>query len=321
MRVRRVREHQDGERQVWCQDPDTCPGSLRKRQVRKELGEKRMVSTSLRGEVGSFSKQHRADTMERKHFQKNETNGQGSKRRKLIDDCELKYSVELYNMCEHENRKKQRVPENYTEETNSVSVKREYELGNGFSNKRQNMPDFHIDVKAKETTICDHVTDVSNDSPSAVISCEYCTSQLDEVHVSQGETDLSENEVVPPSETEGATKNVNNTSENYKALQNECLVKINGPEHRSEEVKKENSNEHISTFRVSSRVSGPHKKIISVKWVNHALGQQLNKAMTAWVPDWRRPLVDLYVNITASHFVVGMCTKPDYVCVLGERRK
>ncbi|XP_050733963.1 THUMP domain-containing protein 2-like isoform X3 [Eriocheir sinensis] len=52
VKLKRVKGHQDEgrSRPVWCQDPNSCPGSLRRRQMKQELGEKRAAFASS-GEI------------------------------------------------------------------------------------------------------------------------------------------------------------------------------------------------------------------------------------------------------------------------------
>uniref|UniRef100_A0A0P4WQF5 Ribosomal RNA large subunit methyltransferase K/L-like methyltransferase domain-containing protein n=1 Tax=Scylla olivacea TaxID=85551 RepID=A0A0P4WQF5_SCYOL len=316
VKVRRLREHQDGEQQVWCQDPDSCPGSLRRKQEKKKLGEKRKAPMSLTELQGNIPKHHKAGSITREHFQNKKNRKQGSKRRKLTDRCESKSSSDSYSLCDYENGK--------ISETNvgtyNIRVKSESELENLHNNKMQNLQCLHIDDKSEMTTSSSQVTGSGKDSLEAVMSHAQSTSQLNKLYSSQAKNGVCEDKVMVLSEIKNGTNKVDLVSENYISSQNDQLMTSDCPpfpqEHKPEEVKAENQDfkvnfkEQVSTFRVSSRVSGHLKNILTVKWINHTLSEQLKKANTSWVPDWRQPLVDLYVNITASHFIIGAALSP-----------
>ncbi|XP_045127696.1 LOW QUALITY PROTEIN: uncharacterized protein LOC123514110 [Portunus trituberculatus] len=310
-RVRRLREHQNEKQRVKCQNPDSCPGSLRRKQERKKLGEKREASASLTELQGNTPKYHKADSITGEHFQNRGNRKQRSQRRKLADGCKAKSSADSYNFCDYEEHK---ILDSNGRTCNRIE--RESEFKNLHNTKRQNLQSLCIDDKSEMTS--SQVAGVGSDSPEAVVSLAQSASQLNKL-CSLTKTDECEDKVMMTSEIKSETDKVDFTPQNYITLQNEQLISDSLPfpqEHKAEEIERENQNfkvnsrEHVTTFRVSSRVSGPLKHIVTVKWINHTLTQQLNEANTAWLPDCRQPLIDLYVNVTASHFIVGAALSP-----------
>ncbi|KAK3871291.1 hypothetical protein Pcinc_023556 [Petrolisthes cinctipes] len=70
----------------------------------------------------------------------------------------------------------------------------------------------------------------------------------------------------------------------------------------------ENDGEKKS-FRVSCRISGFYKTVLQKNWLNQTVIKILKKE-TLWSVNWREPLIDLYINITDSHFIIGVTLTP-----------
>lgn len=276
VKLKRVKGHQDEgrSRPVWCQSPDSCPGSLRSRQMKQELREKRASS----GEIPRGFYKHQREVSktgnEKKMVNTHETN--------QISDSELNPLVPN-NKCNYESAKIPRISESNIAENYDVHDSRGFRSETDLSNKTQ---------------------------------CSLRSQKEDAKYVGgdHEETDSYEDNLVMPADNNPVKRNIDLTSEESKSPQSKRFHNDNcQPSQINLEVEmknqdiKSNSTEHMSTtFRVSSRVSGPYKNILTVKWINRILGQQLGKAMAGWVSDWRQPLVDLYVNITSSHFIVGV---------------
>ncbi|XP_050733962.1 uncharacterized protein LOC127007262 isoform X2 [Eriocheir sinensis] len=283
VKLKRVKGHQDEgrSRPVWCQDPNSCPGSLRRRQMKQELGEKRAAFASS-GEIPrSFPKCQREVNItgnQKKKMNMHETN--------KISDGELNPTVPN-NKCKYESAKIPRISEDNIAENDDVHGSSEFRSETDLSNKTQ-----HSLRSQKEDA-----KDVGGDHE---------------------ETDSYEGSLLMPADNNPAKRNIDLTPDESKSPQSKRFKKNNSqPSQMNLEVVKKdqdnegNSTEHMSTtFRVSSRVSGPYKNILTVKWINRVLGQQLSEAMAGWVPDWRQPLVDLYVNLTSSHYIVGAVLSP-----------
>lgn len=276
-KLQRVKDHQNGEisRLVCCQDHDSCPGSLRRRQTKQELEEKRAASVSSSKLPGSCVKRHwegRNKTGYHKKVKVHETYDTGESNQRL---------TELNSLCKYESTKVHGALGNNVLENYNVHDGNKFRTETDTSNKSQYLQSSH---KEDSKNVC---------------------SRHEDSNAYENEADISPSEsttVVMPEESNPHSKGFqrNNCPSSPMVLESEELK-------TGQDVPWSSTAPESSTFRVSSRVSGPHKHILTVKWINYILGQQLAKAMPDWVPDWRQPIVDLYVNITASHFIVGVC--------------
>lgn len=64
-----------------------------------------------------------------------------------------------------------------------------------------------------------------------------------------------------------------------------------------------------NSFRVSCRISGFCRAHLTKRWLNQTVIQNV-KRITSWSLNWREPLIDLYINITDSHFIMGVTLTP-----------
>ncbi|XP_071512407.1 uncharacterized protein [Panulirus ornatus] len=64
--------------------------------------------------------------------------------------------------------------------------------------------------------------------------------------------------------------------------------------------------EQPMSFRVSCRISGQQKAVLTSDWLTHNFVNQLRQVMKSWVTNWNDPVLDFYVNITNSHFILGL---------------
>ncbi|XP_071512413.1 uncharacterized protein [Panulirus ornatus] len=62
--------------------------------------------------------------------------------------------------------------------------------------------------------------------------------------------------------------------------------------------------EQPMSFRVSCRISGQQKAVLTSDWLTHNFVNQLRQVMKSWVTNWNDPVLDFYVNITNSHFIL-----------------
>ncbi|XP_037777874.1 LOW QUALITY PROTEIN: uncharacterized protein LOC119574609 [Penaeus monodon] len=64
--------------------------------------------------------------------------------------------------------------------------------------------------------------------------------------------------------------------------------------------------ENSVNYRVSSRISGLCKNVITQQLLTKMFVKTVEEKMEYWTVEWRKPLLDFYINITNSHFIVGV---------------
>ncbi|XP_063587101.1 uncharacterized protein LOC134764442 [Penaeus indicus] len=64
--------------------------------------------------------------------------------------------------------------------------------------------------------------------------------------------------------------------------------------------------ENSVNYRVSSRISGLCKNVITQQLLAKMFVRTVEEKMEYWTVEWRNPLLDFYINITNSHFIVGV---------------
>nr|XP_027225438.1 uncharacterized protein LOC113817592 isoform X1 [Penaeus vannamei] len=64
--------------------------------------------------------------------------------------------------------------------------------------------------------------------------------------------------------------------------------------------------ENVVNYRVSSRISGQCKNFITQQLLTKMFVKAVEEKLEYWTVEWRKPLLDFYINITNSHFIVGV---------------
>ncbi|XP_047473863.1 uncharacterized protein LOC125028537 isoform X2 [Penaeus chinensis] len=64
--------------------------------------------------------------------------------------------------------------------------------------------------------------------------------------------------------------------------------------------------ENSVNYRVSSRISGLCKNVVTQQLLTKMFVKAVEEKMEYWTVAWRNPLLDFYINITNSHFIVGV---------------
>lgn len=280
-KLKRMRDLQKEEksRPSRCQDPDSCPGFLRRRQTKRE---KQAASVSPEETCRSSLQCQRANI--------NKTEYQTEK-------------VQMHETDEiSDNEPRSSMPD----------ITRKYENANV-----KEVSGSNISTNCANCNVCrnifKHETDTGNKTQNS-----HRAQKEDIRNLVCEKTSACENFIETQSTINSVIRLVDVMSGEGKSLESKGLPEINCPSSKSniksegvgkkDFVSQANSIQPVpSTFRVSSRVSGPQKHIVTVKWINYTLSQHLTKAMPYWAPDWRKPIVDLYVNITSSHFIIGVC--------------
>ncbi|XP_047473864.1 uncharacterized protein LOC125028537 isoform X3 [Penaeus chinensis] len=62
--------------------------------------------------------------------------------------------------------------------------------------------------------------------------------------------------------------------------------------------------ENSVNYRVSSRISGLCKNVVTQQLLTKMFVKAVEEKMEYWTVAWRNPLLDFYINITNSHFIV-----------------
>ena len=60
-----------------------------------------------------------------------------------------------------------------------------------------------------------------------------------------------------------------------------------------------------TTFRVSCRIRGRHKGLLSSEHLTRSFIQKLESLKGNWVVNWAKPDLDFYLNLTDLHFLIG----------------
>ncbi|KAK7078912.1 putative RNA methylase UPF0020 [Halocaridina rubra] len=68
----------------------------------------------------------------------------------------------------------------------------------------------------------------------------------------------------------------------------------------------QHKNYSLVTFRISSRISGKHKRLLSYSSVIAVFVKFMEDCKYGWVTEWINPTLDFYVNVTDSHFLIGV---------------
>lgn len=292
-RVRMIKTYQENTMgtHALCSNPSTCPGSLNRKYNREQLQQKResvlASSSSFKNyQCKNDSKKRFLSLDARKNCHKN-----GIKKRKIANS--LSSDLESENKQEYTSNQCIAIIPNTTE-TNlipSSEINDQHCLGVDVSEKVLNVStlervtDINLQVAETSNTLVSHTNEKSpfpseRNSPNTA-------------HLARS-TDCEKNE--------NLHKNCAQTFSNSSGLPDAFPNNEKHPRPHG----KTNDGEEAVSFRVSCRVSGPHKTVLTVDWLTCQFVHHLNRAMANWTTNWREPVLDFYMNVTASHFIVGM---------------
>nr|XP_045597277.1 uncharacterized protein LOC123757568 isoform X2 [Procambarus clarkii]XP_045597278.1 uncharacterized protein LOC123757568 isoform X2 [Procambarus clarkii] len=274
---------------VLCKNPNTCPGSLNRKCDKQQLQQKResaLISSNLKKNCQNRSVARKRDFSLNTRDKSYRSN---SKRRRLTSSDRVS-SIYVSG-------KRKIMLEHTTSESNSIITENEEldfkdRMLLNISEKNEQLPDRNISLEKEQISINAEYSNNINLQAKEI-------SKLIPAHNNgkPAEVKTSTNATLAPLTGNEITFNVLKSPD----LADASLKEISPDQH-----KKTSDNEETVSFRVSCRVSGPHKTVLTTDWLTTTFVHQLNQVMMSWTKNWREPVMDFYVNITDSHFILGV---------------
>ncbi|KAG7164527.1 THUMP domain-containing protein 2-like [Homarus americanus] len=305
---------------VLCHNPDTCPGSVNRKIDKHQLQQKRkatFLSSGLTKYCQHKNRKRRYLTVgpTEKYF-----HGKDFKRKKIISN----EGLNVHGYIKKEGSVNQISRDHYP----FIPKNNEIRNGDGLLLDPSKAGDEKLlgcntallneqassvctapvkNAKLQVTDLCRTVPSCDNEKLSFKITSESTamvlvenaeTFPVNEASLAKTRTVFEKREVVLSSDVASIFISPNIPDE---GIRQQCSVN---------QHKKANSNEQSVSFRVSCRVSGLHKNVLTTDWLTQKFVQHLSQVMDAWVTNWQEPTMDIYVNVTDSHFIVGVALAP-----------
>ncbi|XP_042861200.1 uncharacterized protein LOC122246606 [Penaeus japonicus] len=162
----------------------------------------------------------------------------------------------------------------------------------------------NIDIPKVDDSSVNHTTSSASDASQNEMATQDMTDKevFDKGGAKTVDTAMA-NDKLSVSELQVKKENCTNPSEGGDGILSSDAGNLDSDTYRDT---KDAIHDNSVNFRVSGRISGQCKNVITQQILANIFIKAVEEKMEDWTVEWRKPLLDFYINITNSHFIVGV---------------